>query len=163
MPPEVLIDLSELDFAHPIADRAAIYQVLPHRHEFELLDGIVLIDRPRELMAGFMDVRSDAFWTRGHFPAAAILPGVLQCEAAAQLGAYYIGTIYPELYSFIALGGLENVRFRSMVRPGDRFVLVGQATKIHRRQMTFAMQGFVDGTMVFHGDVYGMPTKLPEE
>src|SRR5262249_5286585 len=58
---------------------------------------------------------------------------------------------------FLGFGGLENVRFRSPVRPGDRLVLVGKALRLNRRQTVFNVQGFVAGTMVFHGDVLGVP------
>ena len=55
------------------------------------------------------------------------------------------------------LGGLDNVRFRGPVRPGDRLVLVAKGTRIHRRQTVCNVQGFVGGTMVFHADVIGVP------
>jgi 3-hydroxyacyl-[acyl-carrier-protein] dehydratase len=58
---------------------------------------------------------------------------------------------------FIAFGGLENVRFRAPVRPGDRLILIGKASKLHRRQSIFNVQGFVGSTMVFHADVIGVP------
>jgi 3-hydroxyacyl-[acyl-carrier-protein] dehydratase len=160
MPPESLLDLSELDFTRVVAGRAAIYEVLPHRHEMQLLDAVVLVDPARELVAGYKDVRGDEFWVRGHFPGQALYPGVLQIESAAQLTGYYLGVAYPGQFGFIALGGVENCRFRSPVRPGDRLVLVGKALRIHRRQMAFAVQGFVGSTMTFHGEVYAMPMKL---
>jgi 3-hydroxyacyl-[acyl-carrier-protein] dehydratase len=58
---------------------------------------------------------------------------------------------------------MENVRFRSQVRPGDRLVLVGKGTKFHRRQIVFNVQAFVAGTMVFHGDIIGMPLPRQQE
>ena len=57
---------------------------------------------------------------------------------------------------FIGFGGMENVRFRGMVRPGDRLVLIGKGVRLHRRQTIFNVQGFVGKSMVFHGDVIGM-------
>ena len=52
---------------------------------------------------------------------------------------------------------MENVRFRGLVRPGDRLVLVAKAEKLHRRQTMFNVQGFVGAVMVFHGDIIGVP------
>jgi 3-hydroxyacyl-[acyl-carrier-protein] dehydratase len=49
------------------------------------------------------------------------------------------------------------------VRPGDRFVLIGKATRLHRRQTIFNVQGFVGTTMVFHADVIGVPLSRKEE
>jgi 3-hydroxyacyl-[acyl-carrier-protein] dehydratase len=63
----------------------------------------------------------------------------------------------------MGFGGMENVRFRGIVRPGDRLVLIAKAIRIHRRQTLFNVQGFVSGTMVFHGDIIGMPIVRKEE
>jgi 3-hydroxyacyl-[acyl-carrier-protein] dehydratase len=79
------------------------------------------------------------------------------CEAAAQLCAYYIVTNGLMQGDYIGFGGLENVRFRSPVRPGDRFLLVAKATRLNRRQTVFNVQGFVGSTMVFHADIIGVP------
>ena len=58
---------------------------------------------------------------------------------------------------FIGFGGMENVRFRGVVRPGDRLVLVAKGVKLHRRKTIFNVQGFVGPVMVFHGDIIGVP------
>ena len=63
---------------------------------------------------------------RGHMPDYPLLPGVLMCEAAAQLCSYYVVTQGLLQGDFIGFGGMENVRFRGTVRPGDRLVLVGK-------------------------------------
>ena len=79
------------------------------------------------------------------------------CEAAAQLCVYYIVTQGLMQGDFIGFGGLENVRFRGMVRPGDRLVLIGKAVRLNRRQTIFNVQGLVGSNLVFHGDVLGVP------
>jgi 3-hydroxyacyl-[acyl-carrier-protein] dehydratase len=79
------------------------------------------------------------------------------CEAAAQLCSYYIVAYGLMPGDFIGFGGLEKVRFRGSVHPGDRLILVGKAMKLHRRQSVFNVQGFVGDAMVFHADVLGMP------
>ena len=58
---------------------------------------------------------------------------------------------------FIAFGGMEDVRFRGQVRPGDRLVLVAKAVRLHRRHTMFECQGFVGSNMVFHGKIIGVP------
>lgn len=158
MPPEVHYDLAQLDLQNVIADREGIRQVNPQRFEMEHLDAVVLIDAQHHIIAGYKDVRADEFWVRGHMPDYPLLPGVLMCEAAAQLCGYYMGkTNLLPTGDFLGFGGLDNVRFRAMVRTGDRLVLVGKAIKLHRRQAIFNVQGFVDRAMVFHGDVIGVP------
>ena len=157
MPPEFLYDLAQLDFGRVVADADAIRKVIPQRFEMEQLTAIILIDPDKQLIVGYKDVRSDEFWVRGHMPDYPLMPGVLMCEAAAQLCSVFIVTQGFLEGDFIGFGGLESVRFRGLVRPGDRLVLVGKAKRIHRRQTIFNVQGFVGTTMVFHGDILGVP------
>jgi 3-hydroxyacyl-[acyl-carrier-protein] dehydratase len=158
MPPVLHFDPSKLDMSNVVADREAIRAVNPQRFEMEQLTAIVHVDTERELLVGYKDVRPDEFWVRGHMPGAPLLPGVLMCEAAAQLAAFYIAKYSGLLREgFIGFGGMENVRFRAPVRPGDRLVLVAKALKLHRRQCIFDVQGFVGPTMVFHAQIIGVP------
>lgn len=161
MPPEALFDPTGLDLGRVVADQEAIRRVNPQRYEMEHLTAIVHIDTAQHLVVGYKDVRADEFWVRGHLPGYPLLPGVLMCEAAAQLCSYYIRSQQLLQTDFIGFGGLENVRFRSPVRPGDRLVLVGKGVRLHRRQTQFTVQGFVGQTMVFHADVLGVPMPVP--
>jgi 3-hydroxyacyl-[acyl-carrier-protein] dehydratase len=156
MPPELNFDVTNLDFGRVLADKEAIRRVNPQRFEFEQLDAIVFIDPTLHLVIGYKDVRADEFWVRGHLPDYPLLPGVLMCEAAAQLCSYYIRSQNLIGGAFMGFGGLENVRFRSPVFPGDRLVLVAKALKVHRRQTLCNVQGFVKSSMVFHGDILGV-------
>ena len=157
LPPELPFDPSRLDLTNVLADREAIRAVNPQRFEMEQLTAIVHVDTEQQVVAGYKDVRPDEFWVRGHMPDYPLLPGVLMCEAAAQLCAYYISTHGLMQGDYIGFGGLENVRFRSPVRPGDRLVLVAKAVRLNRRQTVFNVQGFVGPTMVFHADILGVP------
>jgi 3-hydroxyacyl-[acyl-carrier-protein] dehydratase len=157
MPPELHFDPARLDLNRVVADREKIRQVNPQRFEMEQLTAIVYVDREKHLLAGYKDVASDEFWVRGHMPGFPLMPGVLMCEAAAQLCSFYTATQGLLQGDFIGFGGLENVRFRSPVRPGDRLVLIGKGVRLHRRQTIFNVQGFVGPTMAFHADVLGVP------
>ncbi len=159
MPPPFIIDPAPLNFEHPIADIEAIRRVLPQRFEMEQLNGIVHLDPVEQVIVGFKEVRDDEFWVRGHMPGFPLLPGVLMCEAAAQLCSYYIVT--QKLQGdgdFIAFGGLQNVKFRGTVRPGDRLVMIARAVQIRAgRRAVFNTQGIVAGSLVYQGDVIGVP------
>ena len=163
MPREFLLDPADIDLNQVIVDLDGIRKVNPQRFEMEQLTAIVLIDRTQHLIAGYKDVHADEFWVRGHLPNYPLYPGVLMCEAAAQLCSYYSTTQGLLQGDFVGFGGLENVRFRSPVHPGDRLVLIAKAIKLHRRQTIFNVQGFVGSTMVFHADVIGVPLTRKEE
>jgi 3-hydroxyacyl-[acyl-carrier-protein] dehydratase len=157
MPPEIHLNPSDLDLSRVVAGRAEIERVNPQRYEMEQLSAIVYVDTSQHLIAGYKDVTAEEFWVRGHMPNYPLMPGVLICEAAAQLCSYYIMTHGVMQGDFLGFGGMENVRFRGPVRPGDRLLLVSKVTKLHRRQTIFNVQGFVGPTMVFHADIIGVP------
>ena len=154
--PEPHMDLSTLDLGRVVADADAIRRFLPHRHEIEMLTAVVLVEPERHLLVGYKDVRPDEFWVRGHFPGNPVLPGVLMCEAAAQLSAYY--TLATGVVSGVVfgLGGIENTRFRRAVRPGERLVLVGKGNRVRPRMTNFNVQGYVGDELAFHTDVIGV-------
>jgi 3-hydroxyacyl-[acyl-carrier-protein] dehydratase len=157
MPPELHIDPSQLDLSRVLAGRNEIERVNPQRFEMEQLTAIVHMDTEQNLIAGYKEVTADEFWVRGHMPDYPLMPGVLMCEAAAQLCSYYIMVNGLMQGDFLGFGGMENVRFRGPVRSGDRLVLIGKGIKMHRRQCIFNVQGFVGPTMVFHADIIGVP------
>ncbi len=64
---------------------------------------------------------------------------------------------------FLGFGGMEDVRFRGQVRPGDRLVIVAKSHRLHRRQTVFDTQGFVDDAMVYHGRIIGVPIVVAEK
>lgn len=163
MPPQLTLDPATIDLTNIFADKEAIRAINRQRFEMEQLDAVVLMDTDTQMIAGYKDIDGDEFWARGHLPNYPIFPGVLMCEAAAQLCSFYV--TYNKLLAcdFLGFGGLDNVRFRGAVYPGDRFVMVGKLTKCHRRQIVSSTQGFVNNTMVFQADIIGVPmhTKVP--
>jgi 3-hydroxyacyl-[acyl-carrier-protein] dehydratase len=163
MPPQLHLNPVDLDLGRIVADIDAIRRVNPQRFEMEQLSAIVHLDPEQQVIVGYKDVGFDEFWVRGHMPGYPILPGVLLCEAAAQLCSYYITTQGLLQGDFLGFGGLEQVRFRGSVHPGDRLVLIGKLARYHRRQTIFNVQGFVGSSMVFHADIIGVPMTRKEE
>jgi 3-hydroxyacyl-[acyl-carrier-protein] dehydratase len=157
MPPELLFDISTVDHGRVLYDQQHILEINPQRHEMVQLDAIVHMDPAQHLIVGYKDVRPDEFWVRGHMPDFPLLPGVLLCEAAAQLTGFYSMKNKMVDGEVIVFSGMDNVRFRGQVKPGDRVWFVGKATKINRRKNAFAVQAFVGAKMVFEAEVFGMP------
>ncbi len=156
MPPPPIIEPEGLDFSRVIADRAAIERVIPHRHEFGLLDGVILMDQERGVFAGYHDVRADAFWVRGHIPGRPLFPGVLMIESSAQLASYVYHRTF-EGQGFLGFVSVDDVRFRGLVEPPARFVILGRMVQLKPRRVICQMQGFVGARMVYEGQVTGMP------
>lgn len=157
MPPAALIDLATIDTNRVLFDIETIRAGNPQRFEMEQLTAIVHHSLDDRTIVGYKDVRHDEFWVRGHMPDYPLMPGVMMCEAAAQLCAFFCHLNHLVENGFIGFGGMEEVRFRGPVKPGDRLIIVAKTTKLHRRQMMFDTQGFVDGNMVFHGRIIGVP------
>ena len=159
MPPVALVDPTSIDTSKTLYDLEAIRRGNLQRFEMEQLTAIVHLDRDAHFIIGYKDVGHDEFWVRGHMPDYPLMPGVLQCEAAAQLCSFYCHEIKILQSGFLGFGGMEEVRFRSQVKPGDRLLIMAKATRVHRRQAVFETQGFVGAGMVYHGRIIGVPMR----
>lgn len=159
-----VLETLEFDFDHPLAGIEEIRAANPHRHEFEMLTGIVLLDPKQQLIVGFKDLRPTDFWARGHMPGFPLFPGVLMCEAAAQLAGYYYTTQkVGDPGALLGLAGIDEARFIRTVRPGERLVLVGTGVKVHRRLTRFRVVGQVGTEKAFEAVITGVPLGKLEE
>src|SRR5262249_54197574 len=152
-----LVEPESIDTSKVLYDLEEIRRGNPQRFEMEQLSAIVHMDTEQHLIIGYKDVRSDEFWVRGHMPDFPLMPGVIMCEVAAQLCSYYCYKINLLENAFLGFGGMEDVRFRGPVRPGDRLVMVAKAARVNRRQTIFETQGFVGSNLVYHGRIIGVP------
>ena len=157
MPPPLLFDLSEIDLnGQPVFDREAICKVNPQRFEMQQLDGILWCDKDRACVLGYKDVMDSEFWARGHIPGRPLMPGVIQIEAAAQMLSFFIKQAYDEK-GFVGFGGIRHAKFRSVIAPGRRLLLLGHITEARRgRRYACDVQGVVGETMVFEATISGM-------
>jgi 3-hydroxyacyl-[acyl-carrier-protein] dehydratase len=109
-------------------DRDAIMRIIPHRDPFLLIDRIESFE-PGVRAVGELDVSGEMFWVPGHFPGYPVMPGVLIVEACAQVGAVALLSL-PENAGRVALfGGIDKVRFKRQVRPGDVLHMECEITK----------------------------------
>ena len=158
MPPQLLVDLGQLDLDQVTIGIEEIRQVNPQRYEMEQLSGIIAY-RPEEGYAvAFKDVGAGEFWVRGHVPGRPLFPGVLMIEAAAQLSSFYykmhMGKDDPR---FVGFGGVTDVKFRRTVKAGDRLIILAACRELKSRRAIFDTQEVVDDTLVFEGTIIGMP------
>ncbi len=153
-----ILDLASIDVNHVVADIDEIRRWNPQRYEMEQISAIVYEDLEQHICVGYKDVRHDEFWVRGHMPNMPLMPGVVMLEAAAQLCSFF--TQRYDLFgaAMVGFGGLEKVRFRDPVIPGDRLFLVCQLARIRRgRMITCRFQGIVKDSLVVDGELKGIP------
>ncbi len=99
-----------------------IMEIIPHRYPFLLIDTIEELV-PGERAVGYKNVTANEFYFPGHFPSFPVMPGVLIVEALAQVGAVALLSV-PENQGRLAFfAGIDGVRFRRQVFPGDRLRL----------------------------------------
>lgn len=155
---EPIVDFSLFDQNKIIANQDDINSNNHQRFEMRQLDGILFEDEASVRVVGFKDTSEDDFWVRGHMPGFPLMPGVVMCEAAAQLSSYFAVKFDMLGCEVIGLGGLENVRFRGSVFPGQRLVLMVQGTKLRRGGVIVCrFQGWVERDLVVEGEIKGVP------
>ncbi len=102
-------------------------EIIPHRYEMSLLDGILEINDNQ--IIGIMKLKDNWFF-KGHFPKKPVMPGVLQIEALAQTGACYLLSLEKYQGQIAYFTGIDKVKFKDMVLPGDQIHLVVEMNQI---------------------------------
>lgn len=102
-----------------------IMNLIPHRYPFLLVDRVTHHIQGKAI-AGYKNVSANEPFFNGHFPGNPIMPGVLQIEALAQIGSVMVANMAGSQGKLGVLAGVDNFRFRRIVRPGDRLDLYGE-------------------------------------
>jgi beta-hydroxyacyl-ACP dehydratase FabZ len=135
-------------------DVKEIMQILPHRYPFLLVDRIESLKEGEEAV-GIKNVSINEPFFVGHFPGNPIMPGVLIIEAMAQVGGVLAFHSSPKEWagSLVYFMGIDKVRFRKPVVPGDQLRL--KLTTIRQKQKVFKMRGeaYVDDTLVAEAEL----------
>jgi 3-hydroxyacyl-[acyl-carrier-protein] dehydratase len=134
-----------------------IMSLLPHAYPFLLVDRIVEIE-PGKRIVGIKNVTYNEPFFPGHFPGRPIMPGVLIVEAMAQTAGLLVFHSSPEEdhSKTVFFLGMDNVRFRKPVIPGDQLRLELEITKHRQSIWRFKGKALVEGKVVAEGDILAM-------
>ena len=121
-----------------------IQKIIPHRHPFLLVDYIEDYE-PGEYAVGYKCVTYREDFFAGHFPQEPVMPGVLICEALAQVGAVALLSCEEYRGKLALFGGIRNARFRRKVIPGDVLRLETELIKLRGMIGVAKATAYVDG------------------
>jgi beta-hydroxyacyl-ACP dehydratase FabZ len=135
-------------------DIMAIMRRLPHRYPFLLIDRIITII-PGESIVALKNVTMNEPFFQGHFPSQPVMPGVLIVEALAQAGGVLASEIRgPERQGeIIYFMGMDQVRFRRPVVPGDQLILEARVLKMRAKVAKMAGRALVGEQLVAEAEL----------
>ncbi|MDY6802593.1 MAG: 3-hydroxyacyl-ACP dehydratase FabZ [Cyanobacteriota bacterium] len=130
-----------------------IQKLLPHRYPFALVDRIIEYV-PGESAVGIKNVTFNEPHFQGHFPGRPIMPGVLIVEAMAQVGGVVLTQLPDCDGGLFVFAGIDKVRFRRQVIPGDQLVITAELLSIKRRRFgKMRAKAEVDGQKAAEGEL----------
>ncbi len=136
-----------------VFDINAIKKILPHRYPFLLVDSIIELE-PEKRAVGVKNVTVNEPFFQGHFPQKPVMPGVLIVEAMAQVGGILLLNDRVDVENkLVFFMGIDNVRFRKVVQPGDQLVMELEMLKNRRTTFKMAGKAYVRGELVCEAEM----------
>ena len=137
----------------PICSHQRIYELLPHRYPFQMIDKIIYLDD--NSVVGVKNVTMNEYYFMGHFPSNPVMPGVMQIEAMAQTGGILVLSSVPDPENYWPyLVGIENCRFRRSVIPGDTVIFKCELLAPIRRGIAKMIgKAYVSGQVVCEAEM----------
>lgn len=137
----------------PVMNLEEIMEVLPHRYPFLLVDRVLEVE-PGQRIKAMKNVTFNEPFFQGHFPGRPVMPGVLIIEAMAQAGGIMAYGMEPQAKGrLIFFMGIDKVKFRRPVVPGDQIIF--ELSIVHRSSRAFKMEGkaFVEGKLAAQAEL----------
>jgi len=131
-----------------------ILEILPHRYPFVMVDRI-LEYAERQFITGIKNVSINESFFMGHFPGEPVMPGVLILEGMAQIGALLAYKSMPEAIGnkLVYFAGIDKVRFRKMVRPGDQLLFRVECIKMKPKLSKMSARAYVDDQLAAEAEL----------
>lgn len=130
-----------------------IQQLLPHRYPFALVDRIIEYV-PGKKAVGIKNVTFNEPHFPGHIPNRPLMPGVLMVEAMAQVGGVILMQLPDMEGKFFAFAGIDKIRFRRPVTPGDQLIMTVELLSLKRKRIAKMQgRGEVDGQLAVQGEM----------
>ena len=146
-----------------VLDSQAIQEILPHRYPFLLVDRIIELEA-RTRIVGIKQVTVNEEFFIGHFPGAPVMPGVLQVEALAQVGAILALREMEDRDKKIPFfTGIESARFRRPVVPGDTLRLEVTALRVGSKVQRMKGVATVDGQIACEAEILSIIADRPKK
>ncbi len=129
-----------------------IQEILPHRYPFLLVDKIVEMEEGKSIK-GIKNVTMNEPFFQGHFPQKPIMPGVLICEALAQVGAVLLLGMEENKGKIGVFTGINNFKFRRQVIPGDILELSAELLQYRHGMGKASVKATVEGQVAAMGEI----------
>ncbi len=135
-------------------DIKGILEILPHRYPFVMVDRILDYEE-KKYITGIKNVTINEPYFIGHFPGEPVMPGVMILEGMAQIGALLAYKSMPETINekLVYFAGIDKVRFRKMVRPGDQVFFRVECIKMKSKLSKMTGKAYVDDQLAAEAEL----------